>query len=101
MLVCSASYGVLSLVTGSITAFAVWAFMGVAFVVATISLLHMYLKSREQLEAREHRQIKELEGQMRMWAVILPPIPSILLGVLVLTMRLAAERGDIEESRRR
>ena len=55
----------------------------------------------ERLEAREHRQIKELEGQMRMWAVILPPIPSILLGVLVLTMRLAAERSDIEESRRR
>lgn len=55
----------------------------------------------EQLEAREHRQIKELEGQMRMWAVILPPIPSILLGILVLTMRLSAERSDIEESRRR
>ena len=58
MLVCSASYGVLSLVTGSITAFAVWAFMGVAFVVATISLLHMYLKSREQLEARELEEIQ-------------------------------------------
>jgi ABC-2 type transport system permease protein len=58
-------------------------------------------KTLDQLEAREHRQIQELEDQMRTWAVILPPIPSILLGILILTMRLAAERSDIEESRRR
>ncbi len=55
---CTLGYGVLSLVTGSITAFAIWAFMGVAFVVATISLLHMYLKKREQLEARELEEIQ-------------------------------------------
>lgn len=58
-------------------------------------------KTLNQLEAREHRQIQQLEDEMRTWAVILPPIPSILLGILILTMRLAAERSDIEESRRR
>ena len=58
-------------------------------------------KKLKRLQAREYRQIQEIQDQMRMWAVILPPIPSVLLGILILTLRLSAERSDIEESRRR
>mgnify|MGYP001252669187 CR=1 FL=1 len=54
----------------------------------------------EDLEAVEKRQVRQLEDEIRFWAVILPPLPSILLGILVLTMRLSAERQTIEESRR-
>lgn len=55
----------------------------------------------EQLEAVEKRQVKQLEDEIRFWAVIFPPLPSILLGIFVLTTRLSAERQTIEESRRR
>lgn len=54
----------------------------------------------EQLKAREQRQIKQTENNFRFWAVIFPPIPSILLGMLVLGLRLTAEQKDIEEVRR-
>jgi ABC-2 type transport system permease protein len=54
----------------------------------------------EQLKAREQRQIKQTENDFRFWAVIFPPIPSILLGMLVLGLRLTAEQKDIEEVRR-
>ncbi|MDA0281948.1 MAG: Gldg family protein [Planctomycetota bacterium] len=53
-----------------------------------------------QLKAREQRQIKQTEDSFRFWAVIFPPIPSILLGMLVLGLRLTAEQKDIEEVRR-
>ena len=54
----------------------------------------------DQLKASEQRQIKQTENEFRFWAVIFPPIPSILLGMLVLGLRLTAERKDIEEVRR-
>lgn len=54
----------------------------------------------EQLKAREQRQIKQTEDSFRFWAVIFPPIPSILLGMLVLGLRLTAEQSNIEEVRR-
>lgn len=54
----------------------------------------------EQLKAREQRQIKQAENNFRFWAVILPPLPSIFLGMFVLGLRLMAEQKDIEEVRR-
>jgi ABC-2 type transport system permease protein len=54
----------------------------------------------EQLKAREQRQIKQTENNFRFWAVILPPLPSIFLGMFVLGLRLMAEQKDIEEVRR-
>ena len=54
----------------------------------------------EQLKAREQRQIKQTENEFRFWAVFWPPVPSILLGMLVLGLRLVAEQNDIEEVRR-
>jgi ABC-2 type transport system permease protein len=53
-----------------------------------------------QLKAREQRQVKQTEDSFRFKAVFFPPIPSILLGMLVLGLRLMAEQKDIEEVRR-
>ena len=57
-------------------------------------------KEMEQLEAREKRQIKQLEDSIRFKAVLLPPIPAILLGLFVLISRAMAESQNVEESRR-
>ncbi len=53
-----------------------------------------------QLKAREQRDIRRMESGIRFWAVLLPPIPSIILGILVLSLRLTKEQQAIEEIRR-
>lgn len=53
----------------------------------------------EQIKAREQRQIRDLEGSIRWKAVVFPPIPALLLGIIVLSSRLYTERRDIEASR--
>lgn len=53
-----------------------------------------------QLKAREQREIRRVESGFRLWAVLLPPIPSIILGILVLSLRLTKEQQAIEEIRR-
>lgn len=53
-----------------------------------------------QLKAREQRDIRRMESGIRFWAVLLPPIPSIILGIIVLSMRLTKEQQAIEEIRR-
>lgn len=54
----------------------------------------------DQLKAREQRQNRNTESNIRFWAVLLPPIPALLLAIIILSMRLAAETRDIEEIRR-
>ena len=49
----------LAVVTSSITAYAIAAFMILGFVVALVSLLHMQLREREQMEARELDEIRQ------------------------------------------
>ncbi len=53
-----------------------------------------------QLKSREQRDIRRLEAGIRFWAVLLPPIPSIILGIIVLSLRLTKEQQAIEEIRR-
>ncbi len=54
----------------------------------------------DQLKAREQRQNRYTEGNIRFLAVLFPPIPAILLAIILLSMRRAAEVRDIEEIRR-
>ena len=49
----------LAVVTSSITAYAIAAFMILGLVVALVSLLHMQLREREQMEARELDEIRQ------------------------------------------
>lgn len=55
----------------------------------------------EKLEAASKREQQALENQFRLLGVLLPPIPSLLLGLIVLVMRLSAEQRTVEEGRRR
>ena len=56
-------------------------------------------KTEEQIKAREQRQIRALENEIRFWATALPPLPAVLLGIILLSMRLNTERREIETSR--
>ncbi len=49
---------VLAVVTHSVTSYGIAAFMVLGFVVALVSLIHMALREREQLEARELEEIQ-------------------------------------------
>lgn len=55
----------------------------------------------EKLKAREQRQIRALEDRIRWLAVILPPLPSVLLGIAFFCLRLMAEQSTVEVARRR
>jgi len=57
-------------------------------------------KEIESIKARTDRQVRETESWIRYLAVLVPPIPAILLGIVILTMRLAEERRDIATERR-
>lgn len=58
-------------------------------------------KKLEQLRAREQRQIRKLEEEIRLWAVVIPPLPALALAIVILVMRMKAESRDIEQARRR
>ena len=45
------------------------------------------------------REIRSIEDRIMYAAVIIPPIPAILLGIIVLGMRLSRERKDITPDR--
>jgi len=54
-------------------------------------------KKRTIKEAKERteREIRVIEGSARLMAIILPPIPAMLLGIFVLAMRVKDERQGI------
>ena len=54
-----------------------------------------------KIRATTNRQIRALESGIRRWAVWLPPIPAICLGIYVFGERLRAEKRTVEASRRR
>ncbi|MEX1095639.1 MAG: Gldg family protein [Planctomycetales bacterium] len=53
----------------------------------------------EKLKAEEQREIRNLEGRIRFWAVGLPALPALFLGVLVWGVRLAQERSEVDPRR--
>jgi ABC-2 type transport system permease protein len=53
----------------------------------------------DSLKGKERRQIDLLETRIRWQAVLLPPIPAIILGILVLGIRLYREESTIKPSR--
>lgn len=56
-------------------------------------------KEIDSIKAHTERQIRETESWIRYAAVLVPPIPAILLGVIMLSMRVADERRDIARER--
>ena len=54
-----------------------------------------------QVKARTEREIRSIENGIRFWAVFLPAIPAICVGLLVLGLKLNAEQRNITPGRRR
>lgn len=54
----------------------------------------------EEIKAQTQRQIRATEDRIRYFAVAIPPIPAILLGVMILSWRLYDERREIDPERR-
>ena len=54
-----------------------------------------------KIDAKTNRQIQALESNIRLWAVGLPPIPALCLGLLIFMKRWTGEKQNIIETRRR
>jgi ABC-2 type transport system permease protein len=54
-----------------------------------------------KIRARTNQQEKGLEAFTRLWAVGLPPIPPLLLGLIIFFRRWSAEQRNVVRSRRR
>ena len=52
-----------------------------------------------RIETKLGRQRRQVQDGYKMWAVLLPPIPPLLLGLVVLLARRAAEREGVSRSR--
>lgn len=56
-------------------------------------------KKIESIEAKTKQQIRAYEDWIRWWCILLPPIPAIVLGVIVLSSRINAEYRNVEADR--
>lgn len=54
-----------------------------------------------KIQAHTNRQVQNLESNTRLWAVWLPPIPALLVGLVVFMTRLTNEKRNVVASRRR
>ena len=50
-------------------------------------------------EAESKQQIKAIENQVWLWAVLIPPIPAIIVGLTMLSLRIVNERSNIDPKR--
>ncbi len=53
----------------------------------------------EQIDRKLDREIRKVEDGYKLWAVLLPPIPPLMLAVLVLFIRRYKEREGVSRSR--
>lgn len=51
------------------------------------------------IKATSEREVNAVKGQIRFWAIVLPPLPAILLGLFLGISRAARERRNIVEER--
>ncbi len=54
-----------------------------------------------KIDANTKRQQQTLQSRTRFWAVLVPPIPAILVGMVVFFRRWSSERRNVVASRRR
>jgi len=54
-----------------------------------------------EIQADTNRRIQSLESWIQRWAILLPAIPAICIGLLVFGKRLSDERHNVVERRRR
>ncbi len=56
-------------------------------------------KQIRQEKRETEREIASIEGGIKMWAILLPPIPALVLGIIVLCIRITNERNTIVPER--
>ncbi|MAT16661.1 MAG: ABC transporter permease [Planctomyces sp.] len=54
----------------------------------------------EKARAESQRNIRSTENTIRYWATFLSPMPALILGVVVVSLRMASERRNIASDRR-
>lgn len=54
-----------------------------------------------KIRAQTNTQIRSLESFIRLWAVWLPAVPALLVGMLVFTKKVAQEKSQVSNARRR
>ena len=52
-----------------------------------------------QIKAESEREISAVKGQFRFWAIVLPPLPAIFLGLIIGLIRATRERNTIIDER--
>jgi len=62
-------------------------------------------RERREKEQREERELNldklELQNKIKFWAVVLPPVPPLIIGMFVFALRLWRERESISKTRLR
>jgi ABC-2 type transport system permease protein len=53
----------------------------------------------KQIKDNTEREVRVIENQTRMMAILLPPIPALLLGIFILSLRVQRERQGIVPDR--
>lgn len=56
-------------------------------------------REKQELQAQTQRQIQETENAYWAWAVTLPPLPAMILGLSVLLGRMVRERREMDPER--
>jgi ABC-2 type transport system permease protein len=54
----------------------------------------------KQIKDKTEREVRVIENRTRMMAILLPPIPALLLGIFILSLRVQRERQGIVPDRR-
>ena len=53
----------------------------------------------ERISISTQQKMRAYEDRMRWWAIFIPPIPAIVLGIIVLSARINAEYRNVEADR--
>ena len=56
-------------------------------------------RSVKQIKDKTEREVRVIENRTRMMAILLPPIPALLLGIFILSLRVQRERQGIVPDR--
>ena len=57
-------------------------------------------EKKRQIELTAELKIQEVQRQYKIWSVIIPPLPPLLVGIFVATRRSLREREGISKARR-
>lgn len=57
-------------------------------------------KTLNKIETKHRRAVEKVESDIRRWAVLLPPIPALLMGAFIFARKRRREKETIPSSRR-